>query len=236
MKKILIILFVALFALSASAQSVRLIYQGRMLNLNDTIDVAAVQGEQTNVYLGYVNVSGSDGWFVVKKEVVTELPGAASTFCVSTSCSEFQSPEFQVYAGDSVGDSEEQALHLIYMSPSAGQSVYRFVFQNSDDENDASAFYVRYTQPAGIQSVSSAPALSASPNPAVSSVKISYNAACPSDSYVVIRNLAGKEVFRAPANQEGRSVVNVSSFSSGVYLYGLECDGRMVMAKKLLIK
>ena len=48
MKK-LIILFVALFALSASAQSVRLIYQGRMLNLNDTIDVAAVQGEQTNV-------------------------------------------------------------------------------------------------------------------------------------------------------------------------------------------
>lgn len=235
MKK-LIIIFAALFALSASAQSVRLIYEGRMLNLNDTIDVPAVQDEQTNVYLGYVNVSGSDGWFTVRKEVVTALPGAASTFCVSTSCCEFQSPEFQLYAGDSVGDSDEQALHLIYMSPSAGQSIYRFVFQNSDDANDAATFYVRYTQAAGVQSALTAPALSAYPNPAVSSVRISYNASHSSDSYVVIRNLAGKEVFRAPANSEGRSIVNVSSFSSGVYLYGLESDGRMVVAKKLLIK
>ncbi|MBR4787802.1 MAG: T9SS type A sorting domain-containing protein [Bacteroidales bacterium] len=235
MKK-LIILFAALLTLSASAQSVRLIYDGRMLNLNDTIDVAAVQDEQTNVYLGYMNVSGSDGWFTVKKEVVTALPGAASTFCVSTSCCEFQSPEFQVYAGDSVGDSDEQALHLIYMSPSAGQSIYRFIFQNSDDENDASAFYVRYTQAAGIQSALSAPALTASPNPAVSTVKISYNAAGAEDSYVVIRNLAGKEVFRAPASVEGRTIVNVSSFSSGIYLYGLDNNGRMVVAKKLIVK
>jgi hypothetical protein len=234
--KRLIILFAALFTLSASAQSIRVYYEGRALSMNDTIDIMDVeQGEQTNAYLGYVN-SGNDGWFTVKKEVVSELPGALATFCVSTSCCEFQSPEFQLLAGDSVSDSDEQALHLIYTSPSAGQSVYRYVFQNSDNANDATAFYVRYTQPAGIQAGVSAPALSAYPNPAVSSVRISYSAAASNDSYVVIRNLAGKEVFRAPATPEGRSIVNVSSFSSGVYLYGLESGGRMVVTKKLLIK
>ena len=143
MKK-LIMLFVAFFALSASAQSIRVIYEGRTLNMNDTIDVMDVeQGEQTNVYLGYVNTSGNDGWFTVRKEVVSALPGAMSTFCVFSSCCEFLSPEFQLHAGDSVSDSDEQALHLIYTSPSAGQSIYRYVFQNSDNEDDESAFFVR---------------------------------------------------------------------------------------------
>jgi hypothetical protein len=238
MKK-LFVFFAAMFVISASAQSVRVIYEGRTLNMNDTIDIMDVeQGEQTNAYLGYVNVSASaaDSMFFVRKEVVSELPGALATFCVSTSCCEFQSPEFLFHAGDSVSDSDEHALHLIYTSPSAGQSIYRYVFQNSDNAGDATAFYVRYTQPAGIQSGVSASVLNAYPNPAVSSVKISYNAAALNDSYVVIRNLAGKEVFRAPVSPEGRSIVNVSSFSSGVYLYGLESDGRMVVTKKLLIK
>lgn len=234
MKK-LIILLAALFALSASAQSVRLFYEGRALNNNDTIDVLAEQDDQTNAYLGYANVSSTDGWYTVKKEVVTELPGATSTFCVSTSCCEFQSPEFQIAAGDTVGDADAGALHLIYNSPSAGQSIYRYVFRNSDDENDSTSFYVRYTQEVGIQAVPAA-ALSAYPNPAVSTVKISYSAAGTEDFYVVIRNLAGKEVFRAPASVEGRTIVNVSSFSSGIYLYGLENNGRMVVVKKLIVK
>jgi len=52
----------------------------------------------------------------------------------------------------------------------------------------------------------------------------------------VIKNLTGKEVYRAAVSNVGRKQINVTSFSPGVYLYGIEADGRMMCTKKLLVK
>ena len=73
------------------------------------------------------------------------------------------------------------------------------------------------------------------PNPAVNTVSIDY-VAPGNNTNLVIKNLAGREVYRAPVSQSGKKQVDVSKFYAGMYFYGLESDGKMLCTKKLLIK
>ena len=77
--------------------------------------------------------------------------------------------------------------------------------------------------------------LRAYPNPAVNMVNIDY-VALDNHTSLVIKNLAGKEVYRTPVSHSGKKQVDVSKFYAGVYFYGLETDGKMLCTKKLLIK
>ncbi len=237
MKRLLTILTM-MVAISASAQSVRVFYNGMPLANNDTIDILVEDEDAVNVFLGYANVSQDDIWVSVKKEELSVLPDATSTFCISTSCCEYQSPEFQILAGDTISDIDGAALHLIYNAPSVGQSLYRFTFQNTDVQTDATVFYARYTHPVGVRAHTQTPVVLAYPNPATVSsfVNISYKVPEATGASLVVRNLVGGEVFRQPVRGEGTLKVDLSGFKPGVYVYGLEVQGGMTGMRKLLVK
>jgi hypothetical protein len=56
------------------------------------------------------------------------------------------------------------------------------------------------------------------------------------NSSLVIKNLAGKEVYRTSVGTAGAKHVDISSMPAGVYFYGIESDGKMLCTKKLLVK
>ena len=112
----------------------------------------------------------------------------------------------------------------------------RFTFRNSDDASDVYSFYVRFAESVGVRSNTIPVKLSASPNPASSRVTISYAISDSSDDFLVIKNLLGVELYRIKTDGSGKYILDVSSFKPGVYFYGLESKGRILTAKKLLVK
>ena len=67
-------------------------------------------------------------------------------------------------------------------------------------------------------------------------MNIRYKVENPQGANLVIRNLLGSEVYRQAVQGEGRVVVSTSDLAAGIYVYGIEEKGRMLITKKLLVK
>ena len=137
-------------------------------------------------------------------------------------------------ANETVNATDELALHVIYAG-SAEPALVKFTLFRTDNENDKISFYVAYGTGTGIQEADMVKTLRAYPNPAIRSVTIDY-VAPNSHSFLVIKNLTGREVYRTPVGTAGGKQIDVTAFTAGVYLYGIESDGKMLCTKKLLVK
>lgn len=237
MKRILTILFV--FAAAAvSAQSLQLKYNGQTIGNNDTIGVVLTTAKATsNIYVEYANVGASDLYFKVKKEEISMAEGASTTFCIAGTCYPgAQSQEIFLYEGDAVTlEDEENVFHATYNYTQSGNSIVKYTFYNTEADNDAISFYVAYTVGVGVNDAVNANVLRAYPNPAVSSVNIDYTTSC-ANAQLVIKNLAGAVVYKTKVYGSGKVNVSLADFKAGVYIYGLECNGRMQQTKKLVVK
>lgn len=237
MKRILTILFV-LAAAAVSAQSLQLKYNGQILNNNDTIGIVVTDAKATNnLYVEYANVGAEDVYFKVKKEELSLVEGASTTFCIAGTCYPGTvSQEIFMYEGDAVTlEDEENVFHATYSYTQTGTSIVKYTFYNTEADNDAISFYIVYSAGVGLNNVSAANALKAYPNPAINSVNIDYSTSC-TNAQLVIKNLAGAVVYKTKVQGSGRLNVNLADFKAGVYIYGLECDGRMQQTKKLVVK
>lgn len=235
MKKLFLVLM-AFCAISASAQSFRVFYNGNVVGSNDTLDIEAELEDQVNVYFGYANIGSEDIFATIRKEVILSAPNSSSTFCAAGYCCEVETNEFQLTAGDTVPDNDDNAMHIIYNSVEPGTSLYKFTFKNSDNAADMFSFFVRFSQPVGIQTNAASVVLNASPNPATTNVTISYSTLSSGNNFLVVRNILGSEVYRVKVSDSGKQRIDVSSFKQGVYVYGIENNGRLLNAKKLLVK
>ena len=238
MKRIITILVISLCAAFASAQSVQLYYNGQPLNEGDTIYMPTFVGDTSHVYVGYANVSSQNVFLRVKRRDITFVPGDALTFCVGGTCVEQQSGEFELAVGQVVNaeDVSNGSFHADYACNSQGTSLVKFTFFNTDDLDDEVNFYVYASTTLGVSQHVAAVQAFAYPNPATTVVNISYKVEHAQSANLVIRNLLGGEVYRQPVQGEGRAVVSTSDLAAGIYVYGIEEKGRMVVAKKLLVK
>lgn len=238
MKRIIAILVIGLCASFASAQSVQLIHNGQPLNEGDTIYMATSVGSQSQVFVGYTNVTSQNVFLRVKRRDVTFVPGDELTFCVGGTCVEQQSGEFELAAGATVAEEDVSngSFHADYTCHSQGTSVVRFTFFNTDNPQDEVNFYVYASTALGVPQHVATVQASAYPNPATTFVNIRYKVENPQGANLVIRNLLGSEVYRQAVQGEGRVVVSTSDLAAGIYVYGIEEKGRMLITKKLLVK
>ena len=235
MKRIFTLLLV-MSAVVVNAQSIRLFHDSNVLNDGDTVLVPMTAGhDEFSVYLGYENVTDDDVLFRVRKEVVSYSGDAEDIyFCIGECYPGNISSTLEILANESVTADMANAFHATYAG-NGQTAVVRFTFFLTNDETDKVSFYVCFNNGNGIQTADMVKSLHAFPNPAQNMVNIDYLAPNAS-SFLVIKNLTGKEVYRAEVSMAGKKQVDVSKFNAGVYLYGIESDGKMLCTKKLLVR
>lgn len=237
MKKILTLL-VVLSAMAVSAQSVQVKHFGENLNPGDTVFINFEEsdlGEMMIVGFGINNVSGADVRLKVYKDAIDVNPEHAIEFCLSSCYSGSESDIFTMTAGEEY--SERDGMHVNFTPEVYGTSLLRFRIQNVDNVEDEFPFYVSFSSATGIRQMASENGLRAYPNPATTGVTVEYNSNRAANSYVVIKNITGSEVYKQEAASSGKMYVSTSNLKPGIYFYGLEdVDGKMICAKKLLVK
>jgi hypothetical protein len=237
MKRIFTLLLV-LAAVAVNAQSIKLFNGDAPLNNNDTIFMPFSEtGDQVDVFMGYMNTTSNDLVFRVSREIIFESADADISFCINGDCytsSSSLSRPIPLDAEQTIPSSDELAFHAIFYG-SGEPSLVKYTLFNVDNESDCVSIYIYYGVGVGLKEADMVKVLRAFPNPAVKTVNIDF-AAPERNASLVIKNLTGKEVYRTPVNNVGRKQVDVTSFSPGVYFYGVESDGRMLCTKKLLVK
>lgn len=235
MKKIFTLL-VLMSALIANAQTIRILHNGNALNDCDTVFVPVDEnGDQVDAFLGYQNLSNNAIEFQVRKEVISIPQDADMMFCIGDCYTGNLSQPQTLAAGQIVSSDDHQyAFHAIY-SGSSESALVKYTFFLTNDENDKISFFIAYSTSSSLKPADMTKILSAYPNPASRVVNIEY-AAPSTNANLVIKNLTGREVYRTAVSQTGKKQVDISQFSPGVYLYGVEVNGKMLCTKKLLVK
>lgn len=241
MKKLFLILFVCLLTTAASAQSIQLFHDGQRVNNGEEVTMNYVPGTTTHLYMEFANVTDEDVYLRVRRENISFPEGDALTFCVGGSCSQTLSGEFMVMSDDTISlEDSAMVFHADYTAAIPhvlGSSRVKFTFFNTDDEEDAVSFIlVAIPSEVGISQYESVCQVSAYPNPATTMVNVRYNVGHGSDNHLVIRNLVGSEVYREAVYGEGKTVVATSNMAPGIYVYGIEQNGRMQSVRKLVVK
>lgn len=238
MKKIFS-LILAFAALSLSAQSIKVDYEGSDLNPNDTVVVpftSADLGETLIPMFGYKNLSDAEIEVVVYRDEISVSPDHIILFCIGQCYSSPQSSPFTMAAGEEVQSRDENGFHINFIPDALGTSLVKFRFQNNADAADVFPFYVQFTSATDVQQYA-AKELKAYPNPATTGVTIEYDADLALNANVVIKNITGVEVYKQAASSIGKTFVNTSDMKAGIYFYGLQdANGRMFCTKKLLVK
>ena len=235
MAKRIFTLLLVMSALIVNAQSIRMFYNGTAMNDNDTLFVAVDEhGDQVDAFFGYQNTTASPIEFKVRKEVLFIDEEGDFSFCIGECYTGNLSDPLTLGANETVEASNSLALHVIYAG-SSEPAMVKYTLFRTDNENDKVSFYVAYGTGTGVREADMVKVLRAYPNPAVRTVTIDYIAP-DNHSYLVIKNLTGKEVYRTPVGTAGGKQVDVTSFTAGVYFYGIESNGKMVCTKKLLVK
>jgi hypothetical protein len=235
MMKRIFTLALVLSALIANAQSIRILQNEAIVSDNDTIFVA-INGhaDQMDNYFGYQNLTASPIDFQIRREIIFKNEEADILYCIGDCYDANLSQPFTLAANQTVPSTDEMAFHTIY-SGSTDPAMVKFTFFLCDNESDKISFYIAYGTGSDVKPLDPVKSLRAYPNPASRMVNIDY--AAPSDNaFLIIKNLAGMEVYRTPISQTGKKQVDISQFTAGVYFYGVESDGKMLCTKKLLVK
>ena len=234
MKRIFTLLLV-MFTVTANAQSIKLFYENAPMNDGDTVFVPVdPHQDEAVVYLAYQNQTSSPVEFRVKKEVLYMGDEADLLFCVGECYTGNLSAPMTLAANEMMPEDGSLAFHASY-SGSTDPALVRFTFFLTDNEADKVTCYVCFGSGSGIRPAELAKTLRAYPNPAQSIVNIDYMAPN-SSSFLVIKNLTGREVYRTEVSFAGKKQVDISKFNAGVYFYGVESDGKMLCTKKLLVR
>lgn len=242
MKRVLTLVLI-FSSLMASAQQLRLYYQGNPVNNGDTIRVAYTQEDFNRDLLrpviAFENLSDSaysGHTYAVYEDVA---PGHMVQFCVFGTCvANLSTPiAIELNGHEYVTEEDARVLHFTFTPTETGVSTVGFVFANDNDSTDRPVIYVQYYNSTGLDDLPDFTAVRAYPNPATSGVTVEYDRSLASQASLVIKNLTGAVVSRQSLSETGKSYVNLSDFRSGVYFYGLEDkSGRMLCTKKLLVK
>jgi hypothetical protein len=245
MKKIFTLIFALILAAScAYAQSLTLSYEGTAVNNGDTVEVVVpVLNEPTKCYLDIANDSEEDITVRVYKNELEMVEGAIASLCFAGACYD---PTVSVSvrtvvipALGTLPHSAPEGFHMEYQTPMAGTSFIQFVFENVNDSEDQAVIVFKLVyDPTSVMSMAVATKMRAYPNPASENVTIEYAYNGNSKAVkLVIKNLVGTTLYSKKLDvNNNKTKVDLSEYSSGIYFYSIEADGKPLITKKLLVK
>ena len=242
MKRVLTLVLI-FSSLMASAQQLRLLYQGSPLQDGDTIRIEYTQDDfnrdMLRPVISFENMSDSvfsGHTYAVYQEVA---PGHMIQFCLFGTCvANLTTPiAFELNGHETVTEADERVMHFTFTPTETGVSTVGFVFENDNDTTEHPVIYVQYYSTTRVQDAPDFASVRAYPNPATAGVNVEYDPNLASRASLVIKNLAGAVVCRQPLSETGKSYVSLSELRSGVYFYGIEdASGKMLCTKKLLVR
>lgn len=242
MKKLFTLIF--LFAtVVVSAQSILISYNGTPLANGDTLDVVVPElGATSEYFLDLTNQAEEAVTIKVVKTDLEMVPGATASFCFDRNCfppTTTEAGNVTLEPGEVLTQSDARSFHLSYKTSDYGVSLVQCCFENKNNRQDkATVIFKLSANPTNIQNVVANSTLRAYPNPASGNVNIDYSYSGNASSLnLVVKNLMGSILTTKSLDVNGNKVMlDVSEYSSGIYFYSLEADGKPVVTKKLLVK
>jgi hypothetical protein len=115
--------------------------------------------------------------------------------------------------------------------------TYKFYDMNGLSDTLVLTFTYEFTATSGINELASKYAFNITgANPANTQTSVSYSVPQQKDARVIVSNLLGSKVSEIKLNTKMNSMTfSVADLNSGVYVYSLMIDGRIVSSKKLII-
>ena len=238
MKKIIsLILLMAVAAVYG--QSFQISYNGEPVG--EELNYIVEQGNEDNGLVVIItNTSNETESILLSKRVISEISGSYNTFHIGDCCdpSITVSPvPFILQPGES---SDGSGFHLIY-NPGGkeGTTTVEYTFSSGSTSTILRVNYIY--SPAGIGNPDiRVNSITAYPNPATTSVTVSYelSGSLPSnDVHLVITNLVGSKVaVHSLSGTSGKVVMDLNDLDAGIYFYSIEANGKAVSTRKLIVK
>ena len=236
MKKIVsIILFLAVAAVYA--QSFEMSYNGTQVG--ESLDfIVEVANDDNEFVLTITNTSTEVDSIYLTKTIIAEVPGSTNLFCIGEECytSSASTTPLILQPGES---STSRSFHFLYdPGDIEGTTIVKYVFTSGNYTDSVIVNYIYGSSSIATPDVR-VNSLNAYPNPATSSVNVSYDLSNlrTGSTRLVITNLVGSKVAVRPiSGTSGKVSIDISNLDSGIYFYSIEADGKIVSTKKLIVK
>ncbi|MDR2410682.1 MAG: T9SS type A sorting domain-containing protein [Bacteroidales bacterium] len=246
MKKIFVIISIMSFAYSYG-QSIELFYNDAIVNNNDTVTINTDTVNGHYYYLDLVNTSSQNINLMIRREIISLVPGAENYFCFSE-CLDINGNELtepiSLTAGDTFSHKEEGNYYYFYTSYNPknqiGTSIIKFNFSDNNDPTDKSSVIFKFisTTTAIADNSVAQVSLNAYPNPATTKVFIQHdlkNQA--SEARLLMSNLIGVTVKSIPiSSTSDKTQIDISDLAAGIYFYSIATGGKSSVTKKLIVK
>lgn len=239
MKKTYLVLAMLLTVLGASAQSFRMTYQGEEFVSNDTLKIEVVPGEESKAYFFLTNITENPIDTYISYEKTFGDENTEILMCFGN-CTE------GTFAGPVTLNPNEEftEFDIAYYPANTNTLILKVnIMKASATEGEyetLESYYVKFYDEVGLEQAKATNlSLSAYPNPAVNSAKLSYSipANC-SEAEISLRNMVGKTIQTIPAKVGVKSAVNINTaeLPNGVYFYSIVADGVTISTKKLVVR
>ena len=238
MKKIIsLILLMAVAAVYG--QSFQISYNGEPVG--EELNYIVEQGNEDNGLVVIItNTSNETESILLSKRVISEISGSYNTFHIGDCCdpSITVAPvPFILQPGES---SDGNSFHLLY-NPCGkeGTTTVEYTFSSGSSSTILRVNYIYSTSGIANPDIR-VNSITAYPNPATTSVTVSYelSGSLPSnDVHLVITNLVGSKVaVHSLSGTSGKVVMDLNDLDAGIYFYSIEANGKAVSTRKLIVK
>ena len=238
MKKIIaLILFTAVSAIYA--QSFQITYNGEPVG--EVLDFTVTAGDDDNeLAITVTNTSDETDSIYLSKRVVSEVPGSYNTFCFGV-CYD---PSINVSPVPLIlepGESTDgNGFHFVYNPcENEGTTTVDYTFTSGSFSVSVRVNYIYSSTGIGNSDIR-VNSLTAYPNPASTSVTVSYDLSglrTSNDTRLVITNLVGSKVaVRSLNGVSGKISMDLSGLDAGIYFYSIEANGQAISTRKLIVK
>lgn len=232
--------FILLMAVVAVyAQTFQITYNGEPVG--EEFNYVVEQANEDNELIFVItNTSSEEISISLSRRIVSEVPGSYNIFCFGGGCYDSQNYANNPMVLQPGETSEGSDFHFIY-NPcgNEGTTSVNYSFVSGNYSVALLVNYIYSTVGIGNSDIS-VNSLAAYPNPATSTVTVSYdlsglNAA--GNANLVITNLVGsKVVVRSLNGTSGKVGVDVSNLDAGIYFYSIEANGQAISTRKLIVK
>ena len=234
MKKVLFISLLISCTIFAQAQTITVSYNDVDVADGDTLTLKAPANNEIQFRPTFQNNDFMNMVCRIQGEKLNNTTSEITSICTSVCKDGYLSAPF-LFAGNST---YEETVIDFDVPADAPMGLFKITIYDTVNTNTRAFFFVKVfnKNSNGIAEAGQMVSLRAYPNPATSEVRIDYSTNN-SNSRLVVFNMTGNKVSEtALAESEGSVRIDVSTISAGVYMYGIENNGKISNIKKLVVK
>lgn len=232
-KALLLTLLVSCFGF-AQAQSLSFLYNNEPVGEGDTLTLHATANNELEFAPAIRNNDDADRVCKIHCEKMNSTTTEIMSVCTGLLCKTgYTSAPFNLQGNYTYGEA-----HIDFLVPQdAAAGLFKITVYDTLNQSTKATMYVNvYPHSAGIAENAGNSVLSAYPNPATSQVRIDYSLT-KENATLVIYSMSGRKVREMSLDANAGSItLDVSSFASGIYMYGIVSGNTNTPLKKLVVK